>query len=427
MLTHAWLCRKSKGGGGLILIMPMPTPPRMDLGCSERQNASLHAAQNILYSLYQVSPACMFSTRVCVKSRCTWNRMNGHNGIKRGKMSVVYPKNRVQPGSKPESPGSRALEAGAGPGPWYGFGRLKAQLRDSASPSQAHPRHFGSNSQSINRFAIAVMVQGGSGLVSGAFCGVRRRLNISGALAAGSVAVARSHLLCGPVGPAPGFDRARLCDLGVDRRARECTLQAPGSLGTSELLRVRCAPSADFALVLPLLCLPLLWVHQAAAYSLSRCTLLDQAAAPEERDVRALDRHSFGAQAIWLLVYKLGTLGACVWLRGSSCPRMRASACSPLAGSCGGLCLGMPLAAPLSLQELGRVRVGPAQRVLLYGPLRRQCAGQRRLQVSATVLPCGNVRLRMADRGTLQACLLQGGTVAQKTVPMFGHFMMFGV
>ncbi|KAI0282916.1 hypothetical protein BC826DRAFT_1132038 [Russula brevipes] len=159
-------------------------------------------------------------------------------------------------------------------------------------------------------------------------------LNVLGVLAAGSVAVAQSHLLCGPVGPAPGFDHARLCDLGVDRHAHKCMLQAPGSLGTLESLRAQCAPSADFALALPLLCLPLLWVHQVApsrAYTMRiywesceiegwattcyapLCLHQDQAAAPEECDIQALDWHGFGAQAIWLLVYKLGTSGAFLW------------------------------------------------------------------------------------------------------------------
>ncbi|KAI0284108.1 hypothetical protein BC826DRAFT_973488 [Russula brevipes] len=88
-----------------------------------------------------------------------------------------------------------------------------------------------------------------------------------------------------------------------------------------------------------------------------------------------------------------------------------ATTTNPLVGSCGGLCLGMPLAAPLSLRELRHICVGPAQRVLLYGPLRRQYAGQRQLQVSAAVLPCGN------------ACLLQGGTCGQQRA---GDWLDFG-
>jgi hypothetical protein len=50
--------------------------------------------------------------------------------------------------------------------------------------------------------------------------------------------------LCGPVGPVPGFDRARSCGLGVDCSACKCMLQALGSSGMSESPHAGCAPLA---------------------------------------------------------------------------------------------------------------------------------------------------------------------------------------
>jgi hypothetical protein len=44
-----------------------------------------------------------------------------------------------------------------------------------------------------------------------------------------------------------------------------------------------------------------------------------------------------------------------------------------------------------------------------YSPIGRRCTVRRRLRVGAAVLFSGNAHLRMANRGILQVCLLQGG------------------
>src|ERR1700730_13750218 len=78
-----------------------------------------------------------------------------------------------------------------------------------------------------------------------------------------------------------------------------------------------------------------------------------------------------------------------VWLRGASCPRMCASASGPLAGlRCVFLHLGTASVAPLSLWELGRVRVGQAWG--FYSPIWWHYTGWRWLQVSTAVLLSGN-------------------------------------
>ncbi|KAI0291448.1 hypothetical protein BC826DRAFT_969995 [Russula brevipes] len=89
------------------------------------------------------------------------------------------------------------------------------------------------------------------------------------------------------------------------------------------------------------------------------------------------------------------------WLRGRSSGRVA-------------LCV--PSAAPLSLRELGRVRVGQARG--FYSPIWWQYAVWQ-LQVSAAVLLSGNARLRMADWGSFQACLFQGGRWATGSTVAF--------
>ncbi|KAI0282241.1 hypothetical protein BC826DRAFT_974308 [Russula brevipes] len=96
----------------------------------------------------------------------------------------------------------------------------------------------------LNRFAVTVMARGGLGLVSACgsvahtvglvglsapslFVTLPGRLSNRCGLASGSWPWLGRILLRGPVGPAPGFDRAWSCGLGVDRSACKCTLLAP--------------------------------------------------------------------------------------------------------------------------------------------------------------------------------------------------------
>ena len=92
----------------------------------------------------------------------------------------------------------------------------------------------------------------------------------------------------------------------------------------------------------------------------------DRPAAPEERGLRASDQRGLVPKPLGSAYTSRGGWEvAHAWLRGASCPRMCVSAYGPLVGSRGVFpCLGTTSAAPLSLREPERVRVGRARGVL---------------------------------------------------------------